>query len=44
MFRETSSITRFEKFSRYWEQKLTFFINVLLEKTTHAQLGYHTKK
>ena len=44
MFRETSSIVIFEKFSRYWEQKLTIFVDTLPEKTAHAQLGYHTRK
>ena len=34
----------FEKFSRYWEQKLTIFVDVLLEKTEHTQLRYHTRK
>ena len=43
MFRETSNITVFGKFSWYWEQKLTIFVEVLLEKTAHAQLGYHTE-
>ena len=44
MFRETGSITIFEKFSQYWEQKLTIFVDALPEKTAHAQLGYHTRK
>ena len=44
MFRETSRITVFEKFSRYWEEKLTIFVDILLEKTAHAQLGCHTRK
>ena len=35
MFRETTSITIFENFSRYWEQKLKIFVDVL-EKTVHA--------
>ena len=34
----------FGKFSWYWEQKLTFFVDVLLKKTAHAQLGYHARK
>ena len=42
--KEASSITVFEKFSQYWEQKLTIFVDVLLEKTEDAQLGYHTRK
>ena len=44
MFRETRSITIFEKFSRYWKQKLTIFVDVLLKKTAHVQLGYHARK
>ena len=44
IFRETSNITVFGKFSRYWEQKLTIFVDVLFEKTAHAQLMYHTRK
>ena len=31
----------FWKFSWYWEQKLTIFVNLLLKKTAHVQLGYH---
>ena len=43
MFRETGNIMVFGKFSWYWEQKLTIFVDVLLEKTVHGQLGYHTR-
>ena len=43
MFRETSNITVFGKISWYSEQKLTIFVDVLLEKTVHAQLRYHTR-
>ena len=43
MFRETSNITVFGKFSRYWEQKLTIIVDALLEKTAHVQLRYHTR-
>ena len=28
----------FGKLSRYWEQKLTIFVDILLEKTAHAQM------
>ena len=35
-----SGITEFRPFSGYWEQTLTMFGNVLLEKTAaHIQLG-----
>ena len=37
-------ITVFGKLSQYWEQKLTIFVDTLVEKTAHAQLGYHTRK
>ena len=41
---EASSITVFEKFLRYWEQKINNFVEVLVKKTAHAQQGYHTRK
>ena len=28
----------------YWEQKVIIFVDVLLKKAAHAQLGYHTRK
>ena len=43
MLRETSNITVFGKFSWYWEQKLTIFVDILLEKTAHAQMRHHTR-
>ena len=39
-----SYITKFGKFSWYWEQKVTMFGDVLLKKNVHAHLGYHTRK
>ena len=27
--------------TRYWEQKVLIFVDVLIEKTAHALLGYH---
>ena len=44
MFRETSCIRVFGTFSRYWEQKVIIFVDVLLKKTRHAHQGYHTRK
>ena len=44
VFGKATNITVFGKFSRYWEQKLAIFVHVLLEKTAHAQLRYHTRK
>ena len=44
IFRETSYGTVFGTNSRYWEQTLTIFDDVLLEETVHAQLGDHTRK
>ena len=39
-----SGITEFRPLSRYWEQTLTIFDDVLLEKTVHARLGHHARK
>ena len=38
IFRETSYTAVFGKFS------VLIFVNILLKKTAHAQLGYHTRK
>ena len=40
MCREASSITVFEKFSRYGT-KINNFVDILLKKTVHVQLGHH---
>ena len=39
MFTETSNISIWKTFV-----VLEIFVDVLLEKTAHAQLGYHTRK
>ena len=47
IFRETSyaMVMEFRPLSRYWEQTLTIFDDILLEKTVQAQLGlHHTRK
>ena len=46
IFRETSyaMVMEFRPLSRYWEQTLTIFDDVLLEKTVHARLGHHARK
>ena len=36
--------TVFGAISRYWEQTLTIFDDVLFKETAHAQLGHHTRK
>ena len=44
IFRETGYSTVFGAISRYWEQTLTIFDDVLLEEAVHAQLGHHARK
>ena len=39
-----SGVPVFETLSRYWEQTLTIFDDVLLEEAVHVQLGHHTRK
>ena len=39
-----SGVPVFETLSRYLEQTLTIFDDVLLEKAVHAQLGHYTTK
>ena len=34
----------FKNFHSIWEQKVAIFVDVLLEKTAHAQLSYYTRK
>ena len=33
-----------ETLSQYWEQTLTIFDDILLEKTVHVQLEHHARK
>ena len=44
MFRETSSITGFENFFMVLGTKINNFVDVLLKKTAHAQLGCNIRK
>ena len=44
IFSETSYGMVFGTISRYWEQTLTIFDDVLHKETAHAQLGHLTRK